>query len=98
MKKTLKMYEVLNESFNDENGSLTSNLKIWGNNKDKATQYVADYLNDKSFAGYVYNPHLGSTIKVTGSIVDGAIHLNVFACYVKIIVNTDLMNHESSES
>lgn len=92
------MYEVLNESFNDENGSLTSNLKIWGNNKDKATQYVADYLNDKSFAGYVYNPQLGSTIKVTGSIVDGIIHLNVFACYLKIIVNTDLMNHESSES
>mgnify|MGYP001195365693 CR=1 FL=1 len=92
------MYEVLNEFFNKENGSLESNLKIWNNNKDKVTQYIAEYLNDKYFTGYVYNPAFGSTIKVTGSIVDGTIHLNVFACYVKIIVNTNLMNHESSES
>ena len=81
------MYEVLNELFNKENGSLTSNLKIWNKNKDKVTQYIAEYLNDKYFAGYVYNPAFGSTIKVTGTIIDNNIHLNVEAFYVKIIID-----------
>jgi len=82
------MYEVLNEFFNKENGSLNSNLKIWNNNnKDNVTQYIAEYLNDKYFAGYVYNPAFGSTIKVTGTIIDNNIHLNIAAFYIKIIID-----------
>lgn len=96
------MYDVLNESFDKYTGCLTSTLHVWSNNNDIVIKYIAEYLDDKSFIGYVYNPTLGSTIDVLCRVIDNNIYINVVACYVRItrninkITNTIRQNFDSS--